>query len=387
MARETALSLFSGVGGIDLALQSAFITVAYCDNDPACQASLLSNMKRGLLPKAPVFGDVTKLSGNDTRQNPTMIYCSFPCTDISCSRQGLGITGPQSKLGFESVRLADELPSVKYVFYENSSCILTRGLPILLKKLYKRGFIVAYGIFNASDVGAPHRRSRWYCLASRSKGAPPPVSPSALMIDWSREPVPRVRPRRNETSHAESLTRNTQLGNAVCVPTVAFAYMVLRAALEHQLPTVNPTTAAIGATVVVTDGRVVHPRDGVGCFSTQHRAAMCMRPRYYRKLVVPALHAPSRNLVVSYRGVVIKRDSFATPQSDSHHQYRYLAALPSTRSTRLLSNLLYWEKATQAYMKQHQSAPFTANRASDHWDINPQFVEWLMGFPKDWTKL
>lgn len=48
------LDLFSGIGGITLALKEFVKTVAYCEIDPYCQSVLLSRMQEGNLPKAPI---------------------------------------------------------------------------------------------------------------------------------------------------------------------------------------------------------------------------------------------------------------------------------------------------------------------------------------------
>lgn len=55
------LSLFSGIGGIDVALSGFVKPIAYCEIDPYCQSVLLSRMQEGHLPKAPIWGDITSL--------------------------------------------------------------------------------------------------------------------------------------------------------------------------------------------------------------------------------------------------------------------------------------------------------------------------------------
>ncbi len=56
-----AISLFSGVGGIDLALADICRTVLYCEIDPECRRVLHTRMAGGQLPQAPVHADVTTL--------------------------------------------------------------------------------------------------------------------------------------------------------------------------------------------------------------------------------------------------------------------------------------------------------------------------------------
>ena len=56
-----AISLFSGIGGIDLALADLCRTVLYCEIDPHCRGVLRARMAGGQLPQAPVHTDVTTL--------------------------------------------------------------------------------------------------------------------------------------------------------------------------------------------------------------------------------------------------------------------------------------------------------------------------------------
>lgn len=81
----TGLSLFSGIGGIDLAFEWAGGTVAaMVEIDAFCQKVLRKHW-----PDVPIFSDVKSLTGEDVREvikdaesfaNPTVdvIYGGFP---------------------------------------------------------------------------------------------------------------------------------------------------------------------------------------------------------------------------------------------------------------------------------------------------------------------
>lgn len=95
------------------------------------------------------------------------ICAGFPCQDISAAGRGAGITGERSGLFSEVLRAIDVVrPS--WVFLENSPRIRTRGRREVLASLVARGYSWRDGILGAADVGAPHRRDRWWCLAKRS---------------------------------------------------------------------------------------------------------------------------------------------------------------------------------------------------------------------------
>ena len=72
--------------------------------------------------------------------------------------------GDRSKLFFEIVRLAKEIkPS--FLFLENVSAIRTRGLDRVIEELTEIGYDLRWCMLSASEVGAKHKRERWFLLA------------------------------------------------------------------------------------------------------------------------------------------------------------------------------------------------------------------------------
>ena len=177
------LDLFSGIGGITKALEGYVQPVAYCENDRYAQAVLLSRMRAGDLPHAPIWDDVCTLHG--TLGLADVIYGGFPCQDISLAGRGEGLDGKRSGLFFEVARLIGEIRP-RFVFLENVSAITVRGAERVVGELCRLGYDSRWGILSASDVGAYHERERWWLLAHTS---------SAVS---TRLPIGA------ETSHAES---------------------------------------------------------------------------------------------------------------------------------------------------------------------------------------
>lgn len=95
-----------------------------------------------------------------------MAIGGFPCTDISLAGRGAGIHGDESGLFFVLADAVRDL-GVGYVFLENVAALTLRGLDAVLGTLAGLGFDAEWGCLRASDVGAPHRRDRWWCLAWR----------------------------------------------------------------------------------------------------------------------------------------------------------------------------------------------------------------------------
>ena len=164
------LDLFTGIGGITRALEGFVRPIAYCEIDPYCQSVLLQKMQEGHLPRAPIWDDVRKLSRDVLFDSGIIfypidiIYGGFPCQDISVAGNQKGLEGERSSLFFEISRLIDEIkPS--FVFLENVPNIRTKGAERVCKELAERGYDSRWCCVSASDVGAPHKRERWFLLA------------------------------------------------------------------------------------------------------------------------------------------------------------------------------------------------------------------------------
>jgi len=160
------LDLFSGIGGISLGLKKFVRPIAYCENDRYAQGVLLSRMGSGDLPNAPIWDDITTLGREQIAELPTIdiIYGGFPCQDISCAGNRIGLGGKRSGLFFEIVRLA-EIIKPKFIFLENVPAIRNMGLNTIGEELARLRYDCRWGVISAYDVGAPHLRKRWFLLA------------------------------------------------------------------------------------------------------------------------------------------------------------------------------------------------------------------------------
>ena len=165
------LSLFSGIGGLDVALSEYVRPIAYCEIDHYCQSILLSRMATGDLANAPIWDDIKTLRIRPQEVDIDIIYGGFPCQDLSCAGTGKGLAGERSGLFFEIVRLAKEIKP-KYIFLENVPAITSRGGLQVVREIAEMGYDCRWCIISAASVGALHRRERWFLLAnSPSKSA------------------------------------------------------------------------------------------------------------------------------------------------------------------------------------------------------------------------
>lgn len=161
--RVNGLDLFSGIGGISIALSPWVETVAYCEQDKYAQSVLLSRIAEGKLHRAPIWDDVQTLTG-EMLPPIDIIFGGFPCQDLSVAGAGKGLAGERSGLFYEIIRLVRETrPS--FVFLENVPAIRTRGLAEVTQVFTEVGYDCRWTSISASSIGAPHIRERWFLLS------------------------------------------------------------------------------------------------------------------------------------------------------------------------------------------------------------------------------
>lgn len=165
--KASCLSLFSGIGGIDLALQPWCRTVAYCESDKYAQAVLFERMQSGDLDRAPIWDDVRTLKAEHMPERIDIIAGGFPCQDLSVAGAGKGLDGERSGLFWQVYRLAQEIRPA-FLFLENVPAIRARGAATVIGALADLGFDCRWDVLSAFDVGAPHRRDRWWMLAANT---------------------------------------------------------------------------------------------------------------------------------------------------------------------------------------------------------------------------
>ena len=139
MTPLTALSMFSGYGGFDLALRRVFgdeyRTLCYVEIDTYCQRILEARMRDGSLDAAPIWDDIRTFDAGQWAGRIDVVHGGFPCQDISVAGKGLGIdAGERSGLWREMVRAIGVIRP-QYALLENVSAILVRGIDRVLGDL------------------------------------------------------------------------------------------------------------------------------------------------------------------------------------------------------------------------------------------------------------
>ncbi|WP_263249209.1 DNA cytosine methyltransferase [Saccharopolyspora rosea] len=182
-------SLFTGYGGLDLAVEDALggAVVWHADNDPAASAVLAYHQ-----PDVPNLGDVTAIDWTTT-EPVDVLTGGFPCQDLSLAGRRVGLAGARSGLWEHMARAIDALrPGL--VVIENVRGLLSapaaagdlepcpwcvgdrptrvlRALGAVLGELADLGYDAAWCGLAAADIGAPHARFRVFLLAHRRAAA------------------------------------------------------------------------------------------------------------------------------------------------------------------------------------------------------------------------
>ena len=159
------LHLFAGAGGGILGgILLGHTTICAVEINPYCRKVLLQRQRDGMLPRFPIWDDVTTFDGKPWRGNVDAICGGFPCQDISAAGRGKGITGARSGLWKEFARIIREV-GPRYVLVENSPLLTKRGLHVVLGDLAEMGYDAEWGVLGAHNAGAPHKRDRIWILA------------------------------------------------------------------------------------------------------------------------------------------------------------------------------------------------------------------------------
>lgn len=196
----THLSLFSGIGGLDLAAEWAgFETVAQVEKDPYCRAVLARHW-----PDVPKFEDIKDVTADALRsagiaQPPAVLTGGFPCQPFSCAGKRRG-TEDGRYLWPEMLRVVQELRPA-WVVGENVAGFVSMALDDVCADLEREGYACRPLVFPAAGVGAPHMRDRCFVVAHDDAGRCPGARLSVLEgrpIQTSTDP----RGRREDVSHS-----------------------------------------------------------------------------------------------------------------------------------------------------------------------------------------
>jgi DNA (cytosine-5)-methyltransferase 1 len=154
----TVGSLFSGIGGLDLGLERAGMTVVWqSEIDPfACKV-----LKKHW-PEVVNHGDIKQIDWATVE--PVDIICGgYPCQPFSTAGKRKGTDDPRHLWPWVRTAISELRP--QYAILENVRGHLSMGGLQVVGELAEIGYDAEWRVVSAAGLGAPHRRERIIIVA------------------------------------------------------------------------------------------------------------------------------------------------------------------------------------------------------------------------------
>lgn len=170
MSDHRIVALCAGYGGLEAAVTAGLggEVVAFAESDPYAARVFSAHH-----PAAPNVGDVMTADWEEVLETyrPNVVAAGFPCRNISNAGDRTGIEGEWSRV-WKGVAEAVRVLRPGLVVLENVSAILRRGIDTVVADLAAIGYDARWTCLRASEVGAPHPRDRWICIAHPADADP-----------------------------------------------------------------------------------------------------------------------------------------------------------------------------------------------------------------------
>ncbi|MDD7557689.1 MAG: DNA cytosine methyltransferase [Porphyromonas somerae] len=157
------LHLFAGIGG---GIYGGHILNHSCcgavEIDTYCKEVLLQRQQDGWMNPFPIYGDITALNGADFKGTFDILCGGFPCQAFSHAARGKNIS--EKNLWPEMLRFVKE-SEAPIVFGEN---VTLKAIRTASADLKSAGYKVKYCKLSCGDLGADHRRDRYWLLAIKN---------------------------------------------------------------------------------------------------------------------------------------------------------------------------------------------------------------------------
>jgi DNA (cytosine-5)-methyltransferase 1 len=164
----THLGLCAGYAGIELGLKRAIPnlrTIALCEVEAFAVANLVAKMESGQLEPAPIWPNLKTFPWESFRDRVGILTGGYPCQPFSAAGKRQGADDPRHLWPYiaRGIRILEP----RICFFENVEGHISLGLSDVIEDLAGMGYRTTWGIFSASECGAPHQRKRVFIMANR----------------------------------------------------------------------------------------------------------------------------------------------------------------------------------------------------------------------------
>ena len=166
------LSLFSGAGGGLLGTHLlGWTPIGYVEYDDYCQRVIAQRIKDGLLPNAPIFGDVRAFIGEGYASAyqgmADVVTAGWPCQPHSTAGRRKGADDEREGWPWVIETIRQVRP--RWFLGENVPGILStdagRYFGAILRDLAQAWYQCQWGVLSACAFDAPHARERLFIVA------------------------------------------------------------------------------------------------------------------------------------------------------------------------------------------------------------------------------
>jgi DNA (cytosine-5)-methyltransferase 1 len=207
----THASLFSGIGGFDLAAQwMGWDNLFHCEWNPFCQHHL-----KYYWPNAITYTDINTTDFTIWRGRIDILTGGFPCQPFSTAGQRKG-THDDRYLWPQMLRCIREVQP-RWVVGENVDGIFTWSDGMVFETvcldLENEGYEVQALRIPACATGAPHRRDRWWFIA-HCEGQRTGCDAYATNPNLRHRPETEIRPRGHKPTDGAELAAHPRRSHA-----------------------------------------------------------------------------------------------------------------------------------------------------------------------------
>lgn len=171
----TVVAFCAGYGGIERGLDLAGVkhrVLTYVEIEAFACANLVAKMETNQLAPAPIWTDLKTFPAQIFRDKVDILTGGYPCQPFSAAGKRAGKDDPRHL--WPHIRRHIESIGPVRCFFENVDGHISLGLREVIEDLESLGYATTWGIFSASEVGAPHQRKRVYILADSNDAGQQP---------------------------------------------------------------------------------------------------------------------------------------------------------------------------------------------------------------------